>query len=70
MDAMFMAKQVRNVSMGMETKAADILYDSAQECDLSLTAFVEKTAYYIARHNKQAKKTLFEMIKESKEPEN
>lgn len=64
-----MAKTARQLSMNVESKAADILYDLSQQCDLSLTAFIEKVAYYIESHNEKAKESILSMIKDSEEPE-
>jgi len=57
-----MAKLAKNVSMGLETKAADILYDASQECELSLTAFIEKTAYYVQSLDRDKRQALFTAI--------
>lgn len=67
---MSMAKTSKQVSLNIETKAADILYDSAQKCDLSLTAFFEHVAYAIATEKRERKDSMLFKIVNSKEPDN
>ena len=67
---MSMAKLAKTINVSLENKAADILYDYAQDCDMSLTAFLEGIAYTVAAMRKEEKKDFLNIVKSIQEPGN